>query len=91
MCSYVIFLCISITEWFHEGFSAKEETRWGAWVAQSVKHQTSAQITISRLVGLSPVPGSMLTAQSLEPALDSVCLSLYFSPAHALFLSLKNK
>ena len=44
----------------------------GAWVAQSVKHPTWAQVMILRLVGLSPVLGSVLTAQSLEPASVSV-------------------
>ena len=44
----------------------------GAWVAQSVKHSTSAQVTVSWLLGSSPTSGSVLTAQSLEPASDSV-------------------
>ena len=44
----------------------------GAWVAQSVKHLTSAQVLISRSVSWSPASGSVLTAQSLEPASDSV-------------------
>ena len=44
----------------------------GAWVAQSVKCPTLAHITISQLMGLSPALGSVLTAQSLEPASDSV-------------------
>ena len=35
----------------------KTENR-GAWVAQSVKRPTSAQVTISRSVGLSPTSGS---------------------------------
>ena len=34
------------------------------WVAQSVKRPTSAQVMISRFVGLSPMSGSVLTAQS---------------------------
>ena len=53
---------------------------WGVWVAQLVKHPTLAQVMISRLVGSSPVLVSVLTAQSLEPALDSVCLSLSAPP-----------
>ena len=60
----------------------------GAWVAQSVERPTSAQVMISRSVSLSPALGSVLTAQSLEPALDSVSLSLWPSPAQALSLSL---
>ena len=39
----------------------------GSWVAQSVKRATSAQVMISWFVSLSPVSGSVLTAQSLEP------------------------
>ena len=61
----------------------------GAWVAHSVKYPTSAQVMISRLVSLSPTWGSVLTAQSLEPALDSVSPSLCPIPTHAV--SLKNK
>ena len=45
-------------------------------MAQLVKHPTSAQVMISRSVGSSPVPGSVLTAQSLEPVADSVSRSL---------------
>ena len=55
----------------------------GPWGAQSVERPTSAQITISRFVSSSPVSGSVLTAQSLEPASDSVSPSLF------LFLSQK--
>ena len=68
-------------------------TARGARVAQSVKHPTSAQVTISWFTSLSPVLGSMRTAQSLEPASDSVSPSLCTSPTHTLplSLSLKNK
>ena len=45
---------------------------WGAWVAQSVKHPTLAQVVISQLVTSSPVSGFVLTVQSLEPASNSV-------------------
>ena len=48
----------------------------GAWVAQSVKHLTSAQDMISQLVSSGPVSASVLTAQSLGPASDSVSPSL---------------
>ena len=48
----------------------------GAWVALSVKCLTSAQVMISRFMSLSPTSGSVLTAQSLEPASDSVFPSL---------------
>ena len=56
--------------------------QWGGWVAQSVGHQTSAQVMISLFVGSSPASGSVLTAQ---PASDSVSPSLSATPP------LKNK
>ena len=62
-----------------------------AWVAQSVEHLTSAQVMTSQFVGLNPAMGSVLTAQSLEPALDSVSPSLSDHPLLFLSLSLKNK
>ena len=43
----------------------------GAWVAQSVERLTLAQVAILWFVSLSPESGSVLTAQSLEPASDS--------------------
>ena len=60
----------------------------GAWVAQLAKRLTSAHIMISQLVSLSPAPGSVLTAQSLEPALDSVSPSFSVPPLLARTLSL---
>ena len=48
----------------------------GACVAQLVKHPTSAQVMILWFVSSSPAWGPVLTAQSLEPALDSVSPSL---------------
>ena len=42
----------------------------GAWVAQLIERLTSAQVMISWSVSLSPVLGSVLTAQSLEPTSD---------------------
>ena len=65
----------------------KADNYRGAWVAQSVKQLTSAQVTISRSMSSSPASGSVLTAQSLEPVSDSVSLSLGPSPVHALSLS----
>ena len=67
----------------------------GAWLAQSVKHPTSTQVTISWFMSLSPALGSVLIAQSLEPASDSVSPSLplshsyCFSVCLALFLKRK--
>ena len=67
----------------------------GAWVAQSVKHPTLAQVMISWFVSSSPESGSVLTGQSLEPASDSVSPSLSAPPLLTLCLSLslskKNK
>ena len=63
----------------------------GTWVAQSVKPPTWAQVTISRFVSSSPTSGSVLTAQSLEPASDSGSPSLCPSLACILFLWLKNQ
>ena len=58
-------------------------------MAQLVKRPTSAQVMISWFVSLSPVLGSMLTAQSLGPALDSVSPSLTAPPQLTLSLSQK--
>ena len=57
---------------------------WGAWVAQSVKRPTSAQVMILQSVGSGQASGSVLTSRSLEPALDSVSPSL--SPPSLLTL-----
>ena len=59
---------------------------WGAWVAQSVKHPTSAQVMISPFeVSLTSVNSGSL---SLDPALDSVAPSLS-APPHSLSVSQK--
>ena len=62
-------------------------------MAQSVGHLTLAQVMILEFVGSSLVLGSVLTAQSLEPASDSVSPSLSAPPLLTLCvcLSLKNK
>ena len=60
----------------------------GAWVAQSVKRPASAQVMISQSVSSSPMSGSVLMAQSLESALDSVSPSLSAPPLLMLSLSL---
>ena len=61
---------------------------WGNWVAQSVKHPTSAQVMILRFMSSSLGLGSVLTAQRLEPASDSVSPSLSAPPLLALSLPL---
>ena len=63
----------------------------GAWVAQSVKCLTWAQVMISWFMGSSPKSGSVLTAQSLEPASDSGPPSLSAPALLVRSLSLKNK
>ena len=60
----------------------------GVWVAQLVKCLTLAQVTISSFVGSSPLWGSVLTTQSLEPASDSVSPSLSAPPLLVLSPSL---
>ena len=62
-----------------------------ARVAQSVKHPTLAQVLISQFMGSSPMLGPVLTAQSLEPALDSVSPSLSAPLPVMLCLSLSQK
>ena len=52
-------------------------------MAQSVKRLTWAQVMISQLVSFGPEIGSVLTAQSLEPASDSVCTSLSLLLPHS--------
>ena len=62
-----------------------------AWVAQSVKHPTLAQVMISRFMGLSPASGSVLTAQSLEPVSDSVSPSFSFPLPCSCSVSISQK
>ena len=45
-------------------------------MAQLIKHPTLAQVMISRFTSMNPAWGSVLTAQSLEPALEAVAPSL---------------
>ena len=58
----------------------------GAWVVQLVEHPNLAQVMIS-----SPTLGSVLTAQNLEPASDSVSPSLSAPAPLMLCLSLSQK
>ena len=75
-----------LTLWLLKTFES-----WGAWVAQSVKHLTSAQVVISQFMSLSPASGSVLMAQSLEPASDSVSPPLSDPPLLTLCLSVSQK
>ena len=68
------------------GRSRTGKTR-GAWEAQSVERPTSAQVMISWFVGSSPASGSVLTAQRLQPASDSVSPSLSAPPLLILSFS----
>ena len=54
------------------------------WLSQAL---TLAHIMISQFVSLSPASGSVLTAQSLEPASDSVSAPLSTPPLLVLCLS----
>ena len=62
-------------------------TEFCTWGAQPVEHLSSALVMISQFVGSSPASGSVLTAQSLEPAWDSVSPSVSASPLLMLSLS----
>ena len=59
----------------------------GVQVAHLVK-PTSAQVMISRLMSSSPASGSVLTAQNLESASDSVSPSLFAPPLPTFYLCL---
>ena len=63
----------------------------GAWVTLSVKQLTSAQVMISELLIVNPKSGSVLTAQSLEAASNSVSPSLSAPPQLTLSLCLFQK
>ena len=58
-------------------------------MTQSVKRMTSIQVMVLQFMGLSPALGSVLTAQSLEPAWDSVSPSLSTPPSRMFHLSQK--
>ena len=60
-------------------------------MAQLVERLTLAQVMMLRLMSSGPALGSVLIAQSLETASDSVSPSLCPFPAHALSLSVSQK
>ena len=72
-------------------YSTSGHINWGTWVAQSGKRPTSTQVMISLFVSLSPMSGSVLTARSVEPALDSVSPPLSAPPLLMLCVSLSLK
>ena len=59
-------------------------------MAQWVKRPPLAQVMISQLMSSSPGEGSGPTAQSLEPASDSVSPSFSAPPLLMLYLSKTN-
>ena len=69
---------------------ALEQERTGApvWLSQ-IGIQLPVQVVISRFMGASPASGSVLMAQSLEPASDSVSPCLSAPPPLPLGLSQK--
>ena len=75
----------------------KKLTIGDTWVTQFVKLPTSAQVmisrsvssSISRSVSSSTASGSVLTARSLEPALDSMSPSLSVLLPHSCCVSQK--
>ena len=69
----------------------KKWAGWGTQVAQSVKRLSVAQVMILRSMSSSPLLGSMLTAQGLEPASESVSPSLSAPPPLTLCFSLSQK
>ena len=86
------YMCAVSKGCVHSNVYSSAISKMGTWVAQSVKCLTSAKVMISWLVSLSPTLGSVLTAQNLEFASDSVSLSPSLSlsapPLVALCLSL---
>ena len=91
-CSGLLKLTIRIWYSWNGKLDKSDRLLSGCLGGSVVKHQTLAQAITSQLVSSSPVSGSVLPAQSLEPAWDSVSPSLSLSLPHcALLLSLKNK
>ena len=81
--------CVSPAMQTLQAIIFRREASGGTWVVQLVERLTSAQVLILRFMGSSPIWGSVLTAQSLKAASDSVSPSL---SAPALFvLSLAQK
>ena len=64
--------------------TCKKQRKWGAWVAWLVKRRASARVMISWFVSLSPASGSVMTAQSLEPASDAMSPSFSAPPLFTL-------
>ena len=86
-CRHMVWNQTDPQDYLQEGKTPQAQRKErGTWVAQLVKHPTSAQVLILKFMGFSPALGSGLTAQSLEPASNSLSpsLSLSSSPACTL-------
>ena len=68
----------------------KNKVEAPGWLSR-LSSKTSAQVMISWFVSSSPMSVSVLTAQSLEPGVDSVSPSLSALPQLMLCLSLSLK
>ena len=84
-------MCAGVRAYEGTLFSLRKRKSRGARVAQLAERPTSAQVMTSQSVSSSPESGSGLTAQSLEPALDSGSPSRSAPAPFMLSLSLKNK
>ena len=73
----------------HDAVKAKAKGRLGGSVGRASDFSSGHDLTVSEFEPLRR--GSVLTAQSLEPASDSVSPSLCPSPARALSLSVSRK
>ena len=84
-----LYYVLGVTKFLKENMGKTIKRTKGAWAVLLVKCPTLAQVIISWFVGSSSVLGSVLTAQSLEPASDSVSPSFSAPTLLALFLSNK--
>ena len=61
----------------HKDKKKNQQQQLGAWVAQSVKHLTLAQVMISRFVSSSPASGEhephWVSSASLSPIVSAPC------------------
>ena len=78
---FCLFFLILCHHFYHVHYKNLTGAGGGSWMAQSVKRPSLAQVMISRLVG----SGSVLTARSLELALNFVSLPCSALPLLMLF------
>ena len=93
MTARIIKFCPDYTEAMRSGGNGFPTVRFmlGRWVAHLVESLTLAQGMVSWCVAFSPELGSVLTAQSLESASNSVSLLLVMSLSLSPPFFLKNK